>query len=227
VATFLDLQDRVIAEMRLDSTADRTRVKQWINDYYKLVSSTTGYHETRGVTTLTAGQASYVLPSTVHTIRSMAVKRTGQTEAEAPLELVSVDEILRRRQGTPSFQAWPTHYAFLPKNVVELWPTPDDAHTLVVYFEKLPADLSADGDAPDLPEPYATFLLTTGATIQAASFLRLDPTPQRQVFEFWLSRFRAYLKDRAGWQTTILRFADEGPELLPKSLPVPVSFTQD
>jgi parallel beta-helix repeat protein len=62
-STFKDLQDNVIAKVRLDATADRPKVKDWINRYYSRICVENEVTQTSATMVVTAGVASYTLPA--------------------------------------------------------------------------------------------------------------------------------------------------------------------
>lgn len=213
-STFLTLQDRVLEGMRLDKTADRNRVKDWINQVYHSVILSTRVNLRSGTATLTAGTASYELPSSVALIDLIAVKQPGQATYGPPLTPLALHDIFLRRYaagGASQSLGMVTHYAFVQSRRLELWPTPAQNDTLYLVYLPTPTALSADGDLPALPEPYATYLLEAGARAEAAKFLGLDPTPEQRDYEVWLGKFRQHIRQREGGETRQLPFLSDIP----------------
>lgn len=172
-------------------------MKDWINQVYTKVCVQTGANITSDTMTLTAGAFSYTLPSAIHEIKGMFVTPTNGVQY-GPLQPVTLDEIIRRRQaagGTSQPYGQVSHYALLGMTEFELWPTPQGADVLTVYYSALPTPLSAGTDVPILPEPYASKLIEFGALMEAADFVK-DPfgyLAYAGEYDQWLQDFRAYL----------------------------------
>ena len=153
--------------------------------------------------TLTAGTASYTLSSSIARIKEMYVTPVGAQQTQ-PLQLTTLDYILRRRQstgGTAVATGYTSHYALLGINDLELFPTPQAADVLTIWYVALPTALSAGTDVPILQEPYASKVLEYGALAEAADF-KGDPAEQeyRGLYEQWLQRYRAHLNRKRGTQ---------------------------
>lgn len=203
-STFSDLQNIVIAKLRLDSINDLTKVKDAINAVYAQACLETDLNVNGTVTqTLTANQSSYTLDPNVVRIKEMTTTPVGST-VSAPLQLTSLDYILRRRQasaGTSPNVGYVTHYALVGLNDLELYPTPQSADTLTIYCTKAPTVLSNGTDVPILPEPFASKVLEYGTLAEMAD-LKGDPSEQeyRGLYEDWKARLRAHLNRRRGAQ---------------------------
>jgi len=199
-ATFQTIYGRVIDKVRLDptSSADITRVKDWINQAYMQVAVETRYFQTSGTATLTAGQASYSLDPNLLTVTLITVTQSGGT-AWYPLKEAQLDEIL-------SFQAVSTgtgparRYCVDPANTLILWPTPAAADTITFYYSYLPTPLSANGDTPQMPEPFASNVLEFGAAIKAAEFKRdlMMLGDFQQQYATWLAGFQRFANRKQG-----------------------------
>lgn len=203
-STFKNIQDGVIARLNLDATADLSATKDAINQAYGQVFVETEASQTSGTKTLTSGTATYDLSTFITggivRIKAMFVSSSGVTVP--PLKMISLDSILRRRVGTGGAAAatgYSTHYALNGLNGLELWPTPASADVLTIYYAAQPTALSADGDIPALPEPYATRCLTFGACAELAD-LTGDPEGDdyQAKFDGWIARFRQHLNRRKG-----------------------------
>lgn len=192
--------------MRLDATNDTTKVHDWINQVYAQVCVETEANVKSTTATLTAGTASYTLStlaSGVIRLKEMYVTPVGGSQS-SPLQLTTLDYILRRRQGsggTAAATGYVTHYALSGLDNLELYPTPQSADTLSIWYVALPTALSANSDVPILPEPYASKLLEYGTLAEAADW-KGDPSESeyRQLFQQWKMQFRSHLTRRMGGQ---------------------------
>lgn len=195
-STFLDLQNEVINKLRLDATADLPKVKDWINRVYFRVVSETGANATYATMALTANSYSYTLPAAIERINGMFITPVGAT-ASLPLIPTSLDDLIRKRQaagGTAQAVGQVTHYALLGISEFEVWPTPQSADVITVYYVTAPTALTANTDIPILHEPWATDLLTYGALAEAADFKGDPAEPEyRAIFEDYRRRYLAHL----------------------------------
>ena len=202
-STFADLKTAVINLVRLDATNDASKVGDWINQVYAdACVNTEANTKADYQMTLTAGTASYTLPSTVVRIKEMYVTPVGAIQS-APVRLTSLDDILtkRRASGGAILGGYITHYALLGINDLEVYPTPAAADVLHIWYVAQPTALSADGDTPILEEPFATRLLTYGAAALAAEW-RGDPAGPEydQKYQMWLQKYRGHLTRKMGGQ---------------------------
>ena len=133
-----------------------------------------------------------------------------------PLIQTDLDDILRRRQSSGGVAnavgATIYRYALLGTSDIELYPTPQSADVLTVYYVALPVALNNDGDTPILQEPYASKLLEYGALAEAADF-KSDPQEgeYRQLYQMWMQKFRAHLTRKAGMQPGQFRIIPDTP----------------
>jgi hypothetical protein len=204
--TFKKIQDNVILRLNLDAVADLQNVKDYINQAYSQVVVETEALQTSGSFTLTPGTKTYdlstVLSNVIVRIKTISLTFGGQTFP--PIQQVSIDKLLRLRigaGGSSPASGTVTHYAVNGLNDLEVYPTPQSADTMTVFYSYQPAALSADGDTPVIPEPYATRCLTAGALWQGSDITGDPAGGQYQAdFEQWTGRFRAHLNRRRGGQ---------------------------
>lgn len=203
-STFVDIQRAVIAKARLSSDNDTDKVKDWLNQIYADACLTTEVSVTSATMNLTAGSASYTFPDAIMRIKEMVITPSGATVSK-PLKQSTLDEILSRRQasgGIQNFGGYVTHYALLGVNDFEVWPTPQAADVLTIYYVAAPTALDADEDVPSLlPEPFASKVLEFGALAEAADF-KGDPAGAQWAGEYqqWLQKLRAHLTRKQGSQ---------------------------
>ena len=214
-STFVDIQNAVIAKLRLDSNADLTKVKDAINLVYADAVVQTEANVTSATMALTSGTASYTLPNGISRIKEMYCTPVGGQQS-VPLIQTDLDDILRRRQAAGGVAlAVPTQiyrYALLGLSDIELYPTPASADVLTVYYVALPTALSADADTPILPEPYATYILEYGAAAEMADF-KSDPQEgeYRQLYEVWKQKLRGHISRKVGMQPGQFRVIPDTP----------------
>lgn len=154
--------------------------------------------------TLTANGAIYTLPTAVSRIKYVACKRSGNSEYDAPLEQLTVDQLLDRRRssgGVSADRSTPTHYALVGLNQFELWPAPAAADTLLMYYVYQPTALSADSDVPVLQEPWNSKLLFYGALVEASDDIDVPKADRYiQLYDRWLGDFNTHLIKREGFR---------------------------
>lgn len=201
----------------MDSVDDLAKVKDWINQRYAQVCVETHANQAIATMALTVGTDTYTLPSSVEQIINMYVTPVGSLRSRA-LELTSVEDLINRKVGTTSSSDQGylvTHYAVLGISEFIVWPTPQQADTVTLYYVALPTALSANTDVPILHEPWSSKLLFYGACADAGSF-KGDPDQQNYaaLFEMWLGRYRTHLNRKRGAGTTQFRIAS-GPYLPP------------
>lgn len=205
-STFGDLQTSVIAKLRLDSTADLQKVKDYLNRAYAETVIETEALQTTGTMTLTVDQDTYTLPSAAVRIKQMRVTHGGNFTR--PLAPTSLEQILEWQSGSASgaVTGAVSHYAVQGINEVVFWPTPSSADTVTVWYVMQPTALSGSSDVTVLPEPYATRCLENGAAYELALFAK-DPDAQVYKAEFELAKraLRAHLQRMQGAMTRQFR----------------------
>lgn len=212
-ATFGDVRTAVINKLRLDATNDLTKVSDWVNQVYAMVCVETEAVQTVATMTLTAATGSYTLPTGIVRVKGMQIAPVGQNSKNAPLRVVSLEQIMQMRAGgSPTDGGTPTSYAVTGYNGLEVFPTPQAADVITVYYVAQPTALSSASDVSVLQEPYSSKLLEYGALAEAADFLH-HPSEQeyRQLFEGWMQRFRAHLRRKAGAGTLQFRVVGTSP----------------
>lgn len=203
-ATFLNIQDAVIAKARLDSTNDLAKVKAWINQaYYTACIESNFYESSSAAAALSANASSVAVPSSVVKVEWIAPAGSDGS-AWATMEEVTMEQLLDMRawQGGISPLGSPSKYAFRSASApsIEFYPTASGGEVLTFYGLLLPAMLSADGDFPIFPEPYASKVLEYGALVQATEFKKdlFFLQTYQQEWQDWLRRLKAFNNQRSG-----------------------------
>ena len=196
-ATFLDIQEAVLAKGRLDPTEDRAKVKDWINQ-----AQTDAVLRTEalvGVATMTpvAGCTSQTLGNAALRIKALYASYGGQQYH--PLEPIGMERILEHRIGAAGSNEVPRYYALMGLHTLEFWPTPQANTTLYIYYVKAPTVLSDDAEVPEIPEPYASKLLEYGALSEAAEFKRDEMQDiWSKKYDLWVGKLQSHLNRIAG-----------------------------
>lgn len=210
--TFLDLQNAVINKMRLDSSADSQKVKDWLNQGYAQVCVETRF--TRGSATasaLTANQSTVTIPTSIVEIEEIVP--AVSSVAYSPMIRISFRDMERRRSNMSGAQASPgaPFFYFVRQGSIEIWPNAAGGEVLTFWGIVLPTALSGDTDVPVIGEPYVK-ALEYYACSEASSFQR-DPDFQtwRGLFEDELKRFRTFVQRRQSTVSPRLEMAGERP----------------
>jgi hypothetical protein len=136
------------------------QVKLWLNNAQRevqkiLLQSRANFYVTPVQTTLVVNQSDYVLPSDFMTIHRGEIVTTGSPPNEdlSPLAPMTINQqdLVPSRTGTPQFY-------FLKKNRIRVFPSPDTALTLRIYYSYTVSDMVLPTDSPDIPSPYHEFL---------------------------------------------------------------------
>jgi hypothetical protein len=202
----------VIANLRADAVQDLQKVKDAINKVYTNVVVETEADVTVATTTVTAGTNSYTLPAGISRIKSMFVTPTGG-QASRPLRRMTLDQMIALRSanaGPNANNGTVNAYCILGLNEFEVYPTPQSADTLTIYYSIRPTPLAADTDVPILPEPYATECLVDGASADVAKFTG-DPDMSwyQQLADDSKARLRTHLNRLTGRVTGQFNIQDD------------------
>ncbi len=157
--TFLEL--RVLTSGLLDDVNNGyftvAQVNTWLNngqkEVQKIVNQAFEGHSIRCVqTTLVNSQREYALPSDFKRLHRLEFIASGSTIAD--YSLTRLQKITRNQQDMlPNNVGTPAGYYF-QGNYIVLVPAPQTAWVMRMEYEYLLADMSADGDSPDLPAQY-------------------------------------------------------------------------
>jgi len=216
-STFADIYNEVIDRVRLDSTADLARTKDWVNQTYAEVCIETEAVQDFDTLTTTANVAVYTLDTAIVRIKQMYITPAAQG-ASRPLIPTSLEQILEwsaSNGANTTANGYVTHYALFGIQNIQFYPTPSAANTITMYYVKLPTALSAAGDIPMLQEPYVSTCLTEGACFQAAMFVKDPDTPlYKQNYDQALRALRGHMRRREGAMTRQFRIT-RGDRVVP------------
>lgn len=135
-------------------------VNLWLNNAQKeaqkrLLQAGENWYVKRVCTTTILNQFDYILPTDFLKLHRLEYIVSGT----APNEEVSVIEpiTINQQDMFPNAAGTPGGY-YLKKNVMVLLPPPDSAKQLRLWYSYLVADMSSDGQQPDVPVQYHEFL---------------------------------------------------------------------
>lgn len=129
----------------------------WLNlgqrEVQKLLAQAFEGHNIRQATTLTVlNQKEYQLPSDFKRLHRLELVLSGTAPNE---DIRRLTKITRNQQDLVSNQSGSPEYYNFQGNYLILYPAPNPAsQTLRLHYEYRVADMSADGDSPDLPVEY-------------------------------------------------------------------------
>lgn len=205
-STFLDIQNQVIAKLRLDSSADLQRVKDYINRAYAETCIETEALQTYASMACTANSYVYTLPSAAVRIKQLTFTGNGAGIDDVMIP-TSIEQILEWRSNGGDNAGQPTHYAVNGLTEIAIYPTPTSSNdTINVWYVKQPTALSGNTDTPALPEPYGTRCLENGACYEAAIFA-MSPMAQtfKVEYETAKAQLRSHLRRMQGAMTRQFR----------------------
>lgn len=170
----------------------------WINLAHRqvqmlLLQAGQNWYEKPVETTTVLGQADYVLPADFVTEQRLEIVQSGTGVNENRQKLV---EITTNQQDFMCIAAgFPTNYA-IRKDRFTVYPTPDNAYLIRLYYSPLVADLGNDSDVPDVPEQFMEYVAVLGAY---NGFIKDDRPPNNLVSK--MNQFEILLKQMAADRT--------------------------
>lgn len=197
--TFLDIQNEVIARLRLDSQNDLQLVKDTVNVVYADAVVTNEYLQQKSTVTPSAS-STYTFTSTPLRIKQIQV--TVGSVIYQPLKPRDLHEILQMRAATTGqspVTGPPIYYAFDGSASMEVYPSFQGTESMDIWATYQPTALSANTDVPVLPEPYASRVLVYGALAELADYtkdLLMGPMGYMQLYQLWNGKLRTHLNRR-------------------------------
>lgn len=148
--SYKSLQDEVL-QYQFSESKYRPLVAVWLNDAQRkavIQSEFRTQQEVKAFTT-TSGDGTLELPSNFARWIDFY-----DTELNWPLTALE----LREYDALVTTSGRPTAYT-VAGDQITLWPTPDAAYGLSLRYWRLPADMVADGDEPEIPAQYHEVLI--------------------------------------------------------------------
>jgi hypothetical protein len=131
----------------LSASTDRTLLDRWANEAVRDVLVRTHCFVDFGTMATTIDERDYDLPSSILAVEKLQILDDNGNPAS--LDQKETEEIFDLREGLAlSGTAIPSEYAVQGSNMLMLFPTPDKAYTLHIYYVPLPTELLQDTDSP-------------------------------------------------------------------------------
>lgn len=201
-ATYLSVQDAVIAKLRLSAADDRAKVKDWINQTLAQAAMETRCFQRTSRATVGAGETTPQTRTLDPAVLHVELITTNRSSASPlyPLKECQLDEILNDRARGSAASGPSRKYALTGLNQVELWPTPAAGDVFTFWYSYLPDPLANDNDPLPITEPFGSKLTEYGALIQGCEFKRdiLVLGDYQQQYGSWLAAFQRYLNRKGG-----------------------------
>lgn len=171
-----------------------------------LIQSGESWYLTEKETVTAANQADYVLPTDFLSTNRVEIvlSGTGANEDRQVISPMTIQQqsLMNYRTGTP--QGY-----ILKKNRLALFPCPDSAKTLRIYYNYRISSMSLDTDTPDVAEEYHEYIALLAAR---DCFLKDDRTPGNltQKIEAYEKLMKQAMEDRKQDQARMVVTTDEG-----------------
>lgn len=155
------VQDRI-----KDTGFSTSTIRSFLNDVqrdifndYRLpfMETSVSYTLTAGDSDITSGAG---LPANFDQVVALAVTTDG---AEQLITYKSIPQILQEYPDPSSVTSSAPRYWYRYGNEIKVFPSPDLAYTVTLYYIKKPTELSNDADVPEVPSNFEE-LLVLGAT---------------------------------------------------------------
>lgn len=121
-------------------------VIRWCNDAQTEIATQNKLLQTIATSTTVVNTQDYASPTDMLALRGVRYDKLRLT-------MLSMDDIDNVVQDRTEAKGTPQYYWFFGENI-SLWPTPDEAKTLTVYYTQKPTALTATTDAISLPPQF-------------------------------------------------------------------------
>jgi hypothetical protein len=171
--SYLQLQQEVLSFQFSENY--RELIKRWLNTAQRKAVQQSEFRTQEEVKAFTTAASDATLELPADFSRWIDFYDTGSKWPLTPLEKAEYDAL----EGS---SGRPTAYTVVG-NQITLWPTPDAAYSLSLRYWRLPADMVADGDEPEIPAQYHEILVAYA--MQKAYARENDYTSSRFWKEEW------------------------------------------
>lgn len=158
-----------------------------------LLQAGQNYYEEVVETPLVVGQADYLFPTDFITLNRLEIvlSGTGVNENRQPLKPITTNQ----QDMVPISLGNPTNY-FIKRDRFTISPTPQQALTMRLYYSYKVADMTADGDTPDVPEQFMEYVAVLAAY---DCFIKDDRSPENLLAK--KQKYEELLKQMASTRT--------------------------
>lgn len=175
-----------------------TQVNTWINlaqrqVQMRLLQAGQNWYMKPVTTTTVNGQADYVLPSDFIELHRVEFVLSGSGTTENTQVLIPITT--NQKDLVSVVLGNPMNYT-IKKDRITLYPTPQTANTLRLYYSPRVADLTQDSDSPDVPEQFMEYLALLAAY---DGFIKDDRAPENLVAK--IEKYELLLKQMADDRT--------------------------
>lgn len=200
--TLADYRSEVSATIGLDNTAsseEQGLIDGWVNEGVLDILTRTSCKVLPSDVSLTAGENDYELDANILSIVGAFVTTDGTDywfERTTPAQII---DFRRNATSTSSPARW---YAVAGANLLMVYPTPDSADTLTLYYVPAPAELATGTDEPsEIPAEWHR-LVTLYALWRAADYDEDTSSAQgeryRQTYEQEMAKMRRAVSKKGG-----------------------------
>lgn len=174
-----------------------SQVNTWLNNgqnecQKQLLQAGENYYLKVAQTSTVVNQQDYVLPDDFLKLNrlELVLSGTGVNENRIWLQPLTLNQqdIVPTGTGTPEIY-------ILKKNRLTLYPIPDQALTLRLYYSYRIAEMTSDSDSPDVPEEFHEFIAIAAAM---DGFVKDDRAPSNLIAKYqeYITRFKQMAEDR-------------------------------
>lgn len=157
---------------KLDDTSfDSTLLKEFINDAQRYLTNKHQWRFMEGnyQQVTVADDFDYTLNADVETVETLRYTAPDNEEKDLTGDYIEPSEFDYKYPDPAADNSGKPHTWTIKEGELLLYPKPDAVYTLDIRYQKLPTELSADIDVPDVPERFKE-LLVLGALVRAHKF---------------------------------------------------------
>lgn len=121
-------------------------IMRWINDAQRDIAVNNNLLQVVAESTLTSGSTEASMPANMLTIRNIYWNKQK-------LKPVSYEDATEQSLEESEERGTPTTY-WVFANKIQIYPSPDVAGNLKVYYTRQPVEVTAVGNTPELPQQY-------------------------------------------------------------------------
>lgn len=127
-------------------------ILRWINDGQMEIAGANHLLEQKATANIVVGQAVYASPVDVLEIWALRYNNYKLR----PMSMQQADEYITNFEDSSNYQKGASGIFWVWENQINLYPVPDASATagLTIYYSRIPKQVTADADIPELPVSY-------------------------------------------------------------------------